>query len=209
MRTRRRCAAWVAAALLTTGLQATGTARGAAETAAVAERKADVLEEKAVTGEPPPAAVRITAIEAEAVDPSGASPLDDPLTCLARTIYWEAKGEDRQGLEAIANVVMNRLGKDGFPDSVCGVVTEGRQRKACQFSWWCDGRPDDVEEPDRYALAKEIAREALNRQLRDRTNGALYFYREGTRKPEWAGEYRRVAEVGEHLFYKPLEGKAK
>lgn len=35
----------------------------------------------------------LTPSEVKAVDPVGQSPLDDSITCLARTIYWEAKGE--------------------------------------------------------------------------------------------------------------------
>jgi spore germination cell wall hydrolase CwlJ-like protein len=30
----------------------------------------------------------------QAVDPAGQAPMDDSITCLARTIYWEAKGAD-------------------------------------------------------------------------------------------------------------------
>jgi spore germination cell wall hydrolase CwlJ-like protein len=101
--------------------------------------------------------------------------LDDAITCLARSIYWEARGKSDAGMEAIANVVMNRVGHGGFPNTICGVVKQGHEQGACQFSWWCDGRPDDAEEKESYARAKEIARKALNRQLKDRTGGALYF----------------------------------
>ena len=79
-------------------------------------------------------------------------------------------------MEAIANVVMNRLGHKGFPNTICGVVKQGHEQGACQFSWWCDGRSDDAKEDESYALAKEIARKALNRQLKDRTGGAMYFH---------------------------------
>jgi spore germination cell wall hydrolase CwlJ-like protein len=40
-------------------------------------------------------------------------------------------------------------------NTICGVVKQG-WRPRCQFSWWCDGRPDQVEE-QRYDVAKEIA----------------------------------------------------
>lgn len=140
--------------------------------AAVAEDKAEVLEEKVVNDTPPPKkAETLTPGEAQAVDPAGQAPLDDSITCLARTIYWEAKGADAEDMAAVANVVLNRLGHDGFPDTICGVVKQGVESKACQFSWWCDGRPDQVEEAQRYDIAKEIARKALNQQLRDRTGG--------------------------------------
>ncbi|MFP3336140.1 hypothetical protein SB761_36180, partial [Pseudomonas sp. SIMBA_064] len=48
----------------------------------------------------------------KAVDPAGKSPLDDSITCLARTIYWEAKGADAKDMTAVASVVLNRLGDD-------------------------------------------------------------------------------------------------
>ena len=177
--------------------------------ARAAERKAERLEEKAAEGATPPRAERITGAEAQAVDPAGAKPLDDPLTCLARTVYWEARGGTQAAMEAIASVVMNRVGKAGFPDTVCGVVRQGEEAGACQFSWWCDGRPDAAEEPAEYALAKEIAREALNGQLRDRTGGALYFHGADGPAPAWAGAYVRTAAIGGHVFLKPRDGAAR
>jgi spore germination cell wall hydrolase CwlJ-like protein len=181
------------------------------EKAQAAETKGEVLEEKASTdgdGKTPAAAQTITRSEAQAVDPEGEEPLDDALTCLARSIYWEAKGEDRPGMEAIASVVMNRLGKQSFPNTVCGVVKEGKERGACQFSWWCDGRPDDVEEESRYTITMEIARLALNRRLPDRTGGALYFHSAEV-TPSWDDDYVQSATFGNHRFYRPKDGKEK
>lgn len=178
---------------------------------AKAEEKAQVLEEKAadkVSAAPAPKAEAITPTEVQAVDPVGAAPLDDPITCLARSIYWEAKGKDTPEMEAVASVVMNRLGHEGFPDTVCAVVKQGSETKSCQFSWWCDGRPDQVKEDAEYTLAKDIARKALNRQLKDRTNGALYFHDRNVH-PSWAKEYRRTAETKKFLFYKPAGGDAR
>jgi len=134
--------------------------------------------------------------------------LNDAITCLSRTIYWEARGEGAAGMEAVTNVVMNRLGHEGFPNTFCEVVRQGRERGACQFSWWCDGRSDDAEEAKSYADTKEIARKALNRQLTDRTSGALYFHqRKAT--PSWSAEYIKTVEIGEFVFYKPHGGTAK
>lgn len=171
-----------------------------------AENKAEVLERNVATegtrAKPAPAEM-LTKQEAQAVDPSGEKALDDAITCLARTIYWEARGEDAAGQEAIANVVMNRLGHEGFPETVCAVVTDGKEQGACQFSWWCDGHSDDAdEEAESYALAKEISRKALNRQLDNRTKGAVYFHHRNV-TPDWATKYIKTAEVGDHIFYKP------
>lgn len=177
----------------------------------VAEDKAQVLEQKAADKSadvPVPKSEAITQSEVQAVDPAGKSPLDDAITCMARSIYWEAKGKDTDDMAAVANVVMNRLGHAGFPDTVCAVVKQGSETKSCQFSWWCDGRPDTVQEETQYALAKEIARRALNKQLPDRTGGAMYFH-DRTVKPDWAKEYIKTAEIGMFRFYKPHDGSAK
>ncbi|MGR3991904.1 cell wall hydrolase [Pseudomonas sp. 1121_17] len=174
-----------------------------APTAAVAEDKAEALEKKVVNDAPPPKKNEaLTSGEVMAVDPNGQAPMDDSITCLARTIYWEAKQADAKDMSAVASVVLNRLGQDGFPDTICGVVKQGVESKSCQFSWWCDGRPDQVEEKDRYDIAKEIARKALNQQLKDTTNGALYFHDRSAR-PAWAKAYRKTAETRLFLFYKP------
>ena len=177
--------------------------------AAIAEGKATRLEDKVVNDAPPPnKAETLTPAEAQAVDPAGQAALDDSITCLARTVYWEAKGADAEDMAAVASVVLNRLGSEGFPDTICGVVKQGVESKACQFSWWCDGRPDQVEEPQRYGIAKEIARKALNQQLKDSTGGALYFHDRNVR-PDWAKAYRRTAQTQHFLFYKPNQALAR
>ncbi len=181
------------------------------QTVAATEKKAETLEKLASSERGiglPSSAATLRKRDVQAVDPAGTQPMDDPITCLSRTIYWEARGESTASMEAIASVVMNRLGHTGYPDTICKVVTQGREQGACQFSWWCDGRSDHAKDDDSYAQAKEIARKALNRQLGDRTSGALYFHQRQV-TPAWSREYIRTAEIGEFVFYKPKQGAAK
>jgi spore germination cell wall hydrolase CwlJ-like protein len=178
---------------------------------AATRKKAEALEQNAAAGgdrSTPTAAETIGKPEVQAVDPRGNERLDDAITCLARSIYWEARGEKPASMEAVASIVMNRLGHGGFPNTVCGVVRQGNEQGACQFSWWCDGRPDQAREDESYAAAKEVARRALNLQLGDRTGGALYFHHRGV-TPGWAAEYERTAEIGQFVFYKPRGGDAR
>ena len=173
--------------------------------------KATVLEKNAAaegSKAPPAPAEIIGKAEAQAVDPAGKGPMNDAITCLSRTIYWEARGEAAASMEAVANVVMNRLGHEGFPGTICEVVMQGREKHACQFSWWCDGRSDNAKEDESYAIAKEIARKALNQQLADRTTGAMYFHQRKV-KPGWSTQYIKTVEVGKFVFYKPRKGAAK
>jgi spore germination cell wall hydrolase CwlJ-like protein len=202
---------WIASCLAITLFAGAVFASDQQQKQKVAEDKAQVLEHQAADSNSPAPVSKskaITQSEVQAVDPAGAAPLDDAITCLARSIYWEAKGKDSVDMEAVANVVMNRLGHAGFPDTVCGVVKQGSESKSCQFSWWCDGRSDSVQEEVPYAMAKEIARKALNKQLPDRTGGALYFH-DRTVKPDWARQYIKTADIGLFRFYKPHDGDAK
>jgi spore germination cell wall hydrolase CwlJ-like protein len=202
---------WARTCLAAIFLAGPVTATNQEQKAESAENKAIVMEQNAAAeGDKslPSRAEIITKPEVQAVDPVGEEPLDDAITCLSRTIYWEARGEGAAGMEAIANVVMNRLGHEGFPNTICGVVRQGHEQGACQFSWWCDGRSDDAEEEKSYAISKEITRKALNRQLTDRTGGAMYFHSKTT-TANWSVGYIKTLKVGDHVFYKPHGGAAK
>lgn len=145
--------------------------------------------------------------EAKIIDPEGSDPLEEPLVCLARSLYWEAKGVPGHDMESIANVVMNRLANEEFPNTLCEVVKQGSEQSPCQFSWWCDGRPDEVVEGGAYEVAKEVARLALNQELPDHTDGALYFH-DRTVHPPWANEYLLTVETEAFIFYRPNANSA-
>ena len=197
---------WIASGLMAFALAHPVYAAGQQQ-AEKALQKAETLEQKAVergSSPNPSRSETITKPEVQAVDPTGQAPLDDAITCLARTIYWEAKGQAVDQMEAVANVVMNRLQTDDFPRSVCDVVKQGSETGSCQFSWWCDGRPDSVQEEVPYTQAKEVARRALNGQLKDHTDGALFFHNRNV-SPSWAKTFKRTHRAGDFLFYKPRE----
>jgi len=145
---------WVVTCLATILIAGQASAADRTQKAETAEKKAGILEQNSGakgSKTPPSRSEIITKTESQAVDPVGKEPLDDAITCLSRTIYWEAKREGAAGMEAIANVVMNRLGHKGFPNTICEVVRQGHERGACQFSWWCDGRSDDAKEDEPYS----------------------------------------------------------
>ena len=135
---------WVVTCLSIILLASQATAVDQAQKAETAESKAGVLEQNSSAKGSKASPARseiITDTEAQAVDPIGKEPLDHAITCLSRTIYWEAKDEGTAGMEAIANVIMNRIGHKGFPNTICEVVKQGHEQGLCQFSWWCDVFP--------------------------------------------------------------------
>ena len=65
------------------------------------------------------------------------------LLCLSANIYFEARSEKVDGQIAVAEVTLNRVRSDDYPDDVCSVVLQ-ENSEGCQFSWWCDGKPDVI-----------------------------------------------------------------
>ena len=72
----------------------------------------------------------------------------EQFTCLAEALYFEARGESIKGQVAVAEVILNRVESNKFPNTVCGVINQGTGRKyACQFTYTCDGRAETVGNP--------------------------------------------------------------
>jgi len=128
--------------------------------------------------------------------------------CLGQAIYFEAGFQPVEGQRAIAQVVLNRVRDRDFPDTVCGVVYEGwKRRTGCQFSFVCDGslwrRPPTIEE---LASAELIAREALGGSVMAAVGTATHYH---TWKvdPYWNDTLVKIAQIGDHIFYR-WPGKA-
>lgn len=122
-----------------------------------------------------------------------------PLTCLALAVFFEARAEPIVGMEAVANVIINRVEDSRYPDTVCGVVWEHKQ-----FSWTHDGLTDDPEahtgHQDRLAwvTSQRVAEEALQGNLMGITS--THYHAEYT-LPFWADVYTKDGVVGTHVFY--------
>ena len=54
--------------------------------------------------------------------------IHEDLYCLALNSYWEARGEKFDDKLATAQVVMNRVDSEQYPEDVCSVITEGPER---------------------------------------------------------------------------------
>ena len=130
----------------------------------------------------------------------GVRAADDPAQCLALATYWESKGCSRADMAAVGGVVLNRLADAAFPDEVCAVVKEGGETPPCQFSWWCDGKPDRPEEDAEWRAARAVAEKLLSDPPPDPADGALYFHSRGI-DPPWP-DRQKIAETDCHVLYK-------
>ena len=152
---------------------------------------------------PPPAEpAAIAYVEPEPDVTITAQPKDQAeLECLAKTIYFEARGESEQGQRAVAAVVLNRVKSPKFPDTICEVVHQGGNRGT--------GLPvllvvrrlsDEPKDVNAWIKAATIAREMIH-GAPDPTKGALYFHTTGV-SPSWRTQLRRLATIGAHIYYR-------
>ena len=122
--------------------------------------------------------------------------------CLSEALYFEARGESTKGLFAVAEVILNRVDSARYPGDVCGVVHQGTgARFACQFTFTCDGQPEEVRNPAAWARVGKVARAMLDGAPRALTDGAL-FYHTNAVSPRWASAMARTTSIGVHHFYR-------
>ncbi len=153
------------------------------------------------TSAPVASAIPPQAPTARGIDPE--SLIDEDLQCLALNIYHEARSEPLTGQLAVAQVTLNRVASEAFPESVCEVVKQGGQkRNRCQFSWWCDGKSDHPTEEKAWRKSLDLGRRVLAEQSPDPTKGALYYHATYV-SPTWSRSFQRTAQIGSHLFYRP------
>ena len=124
---------------------------------------------------------------------------DKDCEALQRIVEAEAGGEDQEGKLLVANVVLNRVNSDVFPDSVVEVVMQ-REQGIAQFSPTVDGRYQSVKISD-------DTRKAVERALygEDISQGALYFCaREmaDSEKMQWFDrKLTKLFAYGNHEFF--------
>ena len=134
--------------------------------------------------------------------------------CLAQAIYHEARGEPEKGQWAVANIILNRVISPSYPSSICGVVFQnaGGKKFNCQFTFACDGRPDEAGYGNRIVrtswVRSNLIAHAAFKQFQggvrpDALPGSALYYHTAAVSPNWAQVYKIVAKIGNHIFYSP------
>ena len=117
------------------------------------------------------------------------------LDCLAKNIYFEAKGESLPGKIAVAQVTLNRvLHKQDFNKTICGVVYQKDQ-----FSWTAQPNPR-VRDHSQWKTSQHVAMGILQGKLFLEGFDALYFHANYV-KPTWRKQRQYLKTIGNHLFY--------
>jgi spore germination cell wall hydrolase CwlJ-like protein len=122
--------------------------------------------------------------------------------CLARAIYFEARSESAMGQLAVAKVILNRVKDPNYPNTICGVVYQGSgRRNSCQFSFACDGMPDDVRQPGAWSHAKQIAQRAISGTDNLKVMSTATNYHADYVRPRWSHNMKKLVKIGRHIFY--------
>ncbi|MEN3791535.1 cell wall hydrolase [Fulvimarina sp. MAC3] len=127
--------------------------------------------------------------------------------CLARGIYFEARGESTDGQAAVAQVMLNRVRNPSFPDTICGVVYQNQHwRNRCQFSFACDGIKDRIADKKSYARAEKVAHDVTYGKTWLTAVGSSTHYHANYVHPRWANAMEKVDRIGKHIFYRTYNG---
>lgn len=158
-------------------------------------------------------------------EPPLPKPIDiNEMHCLATNIYHEARGESIEGKSAVAHVTMNRVTSNRYPDTVCEVVYQAEMRinwkgklvprlHKCQFSWYCDGKSDNIilktstgtvikHNMEAWEQSLNVATAMLKNEMYDPTFGATHYYNDKLADPFWADSYIKVARIDNHVFHR-------
>ena len=141
--------------------------------------------------------------------------LETAFICLALNTYHEAKNQSLVGQIATAQVVMNRVADNRYPNTVCEVVKQGPHRPSwenpekeypvrhrCQFSWYCDGKSDIPKNEKAWRKAQDVAFLVLYNKINlDVTEGATHYHATYVR-PAWAKTKTRTTRIEKHIFYR-------
>lgn len=120
------------------------------------------------------------------------------LTCLALNIYFEARSEDLVSQISVAQVTLNRVASEKYPDTVCGVVTQKDQ-----FSWYWDGKSDKPRERAAWRKSLALAEAILDHPEAIRIDcvGNATHYHASYVSPNWSKTFTKNCKVGKHIFY--------
>jgi uncharacterized membrane protein YgcG len=121
--------------------------------------------------------------------------------CMSLAVYYEAASESLTGQQAVAQVVLNRVRHPAWPNSVCGVVFQGSERRTgCQFSFTCDGSLARQPSARAWRVAQAVASSALNGHVVPEVGHATHYHTDWV-APRWAPSLRKLVQIGAHIFY--------
>lgn len=121
-------------------------------------------------------------------------------TCLARAMFYEARGEGKSGQRAVGNVIINRAAfPTYFPNSICGVIAQRGQ-----FQWYHNAKLrggkvfSPTKHPELMNLAKQMIHEHNTGKRKDNSLNSYFFTSNGVVP---SPNIKKRTRVGNHTFF--------
>ena len=126
------------------------------------------------------------------------------LRYMTEAIDFESRGEPKLGQLYVAKTIKTRMNKRHWGTTVKDVVHQVSKKGTCQFSYYCDGKPETMNESSQaYKTAYSIANAALfNMDLPDSHFRTDQFINHKLSSKEWHTDMELVTACGDHTFYR-------
>ena len=142
---------------------------------------------------------------------------ENDLHCLVENAYFEARNQGTAGIIGVIHVTLNRAQDKRFPDNICDVVYQAKtkpswktgepipMRHQCQFSWYCDGKSDEISERTRMSVnfqqSLDAAYKVLSGYYAGMVEGATHYHADYV-DPHWRHALTYVTKIDRHIFYR-------
>lgn len=142
------------------------------------------------------------------------------LYCMTVNTWHEARSEPLDGQIAVSHAVLERVKDSRYPNTACGVIYSSIEdpanpghplRNKCAFSWYCDGKRDDIklvkangdideDVVDQVATGARASLLAMIGDVPTQCEGSNFYYNPTVSRPRWAKHYDRKCKIGNHVF---------
>ena len=112
--------------------------------------------------------------------------------CLSQALYFESRGEPVEGQFEVADVILNRVHSEYYPNTVCGVVNQKGQ-----FTY---NHNLTIHNKKVYNDISVIAINSIYKWKK--TDNPILFYHNKKVKPKWSNLFVKTKVIGNHVFYK-------
>lgn len=119
---------------------------------------------------------------------------------LALCAWKECRSGGQLGMQSVINVIINRT--KVYHKSVYYIVYEPLQFSSMSYHHDPQLLEQASETDEMWILAQNLAREANNDNLKDLTDGALYYYAKTIAAPSWARKMQVTVIIANQVFLK-------
>lgn len=129
---------------------------------------------------------------------------EEDIYYLTEALHFESGVEPTIGKIFVGQVILNRVKSHLWPNTIKDVVHEIKKDGTGQFSYYTDGKPDDMSSKVIEDLRPVVLYILNNKDGIDITEGANHYYNPDLADPYWAEKMDYIALIGDHEFRREI-----